>query len=422
MACTPPQARLPAQPARAGIPLTPSAARWRWSRSPVGGRWETPTPPAAAKSGPPTSRTVEGRVEVRRSDNQDWVPLATGEHVCSGDALRTQSSSRATITLPDGGTLKLDENSALGLPEPAFGIGLADRAAARRHPRHQPRSALVALHNPLRQRGPRGHRVRHSRRRERASDRDRRARRRSRRHDPCRRAQRRRATISRSRRTAKRRPHNPTHRPSSACAGRATTRRSSIARFPGQTKSLTSAEQAQRRLLCAARGGAPRHGADRVRRGRYRHLFAHRPAERHGTLVERPARSGTRRPRGSTRAAGRGPSRGAAIGRRAGGAVARRAELRGTGRRRAHAARGAGDRARQRHRVDAPRRGRAGEGRCARRHRQRRPGTESGSDAKHPARRARLRQPAGVRHGRRRDRFRASRRSSSPRPRCRGSG
>ena len=66
---------------------------------------------------------VEGRVEVRRRDNPNWVALTTGERVCTGDALRSQSSSRATITLPDGGTLRLDENSALALPEPPSGLG-----------------------------------------------------------------------------------------------------------------------------------------------------------------------------------------------------------------------------------------------------------------------------------------------------------
>jgi Tfp pilus assembly protein PilF len=66
---------------------------------------------------------VEGRVEVRRSDDEEWIALATGDRVCSGDLLRSRSSSRATITLPDGGTLRLDENTALALPEPPSGQG-----------------------------------------------------------------------------------------------------------------------------------------------------------------------------------------------------------------------------------------------------------------------------------------------------------
>ena len=60
---------------------------------------------------------------MRRSDTAAWVALATGERVCTGDALRSDSSSRATMTLPDGGTLRLDENSALALPEPPSGVG-----------------------------------------------------------------------------------------------------------------------------------------------------------------------------------------------------------------------------------------------------------------------------------------------------------
>ena len=122
MACTPPQARCPHSPARRhstdavgrSLALVAVASWW-----PVGEAY-------AARSCEEWSAditTVEGRVEVRRSDNQGWVPLSAGEHVCTGDALRTQSSSRATITLPDGGTLTLDENSALGLPEPVSGLG-----------------------------------------------------------------------------------------------------------------------------------------------------------------------------------------------------------------------------------------------------------------------------------------------------------
>jgi Tfp pilus assembly protein PilF len=66
---------------------------------------------------------VEGVVEVRRQGGRDWAALASGARVCSGDALRSEPSSRATITLIDGTTLRLDENSALALPDPAAGVG-----------------------------------------------------------------------------------------------------------------------------------------------------------------------------------------------------------------------------------------------------------------------------------------------------------
>jgi tetratricopeptide (TPR) repeat protein len=66
---------------------------------------------------------VEGRVELRRLAEPNWTTLTTGERVCSGDALRSDPSSRATITLIDGTTLRLDENSVLALPEPTSGLG-----------------------------------------------------------------------------------------------------------------------------------------------------------------------------------------------------------------------------------------------------------------------------------------------------------
>ena len=66
---------------------------------------------------------VEGRVEVRRLAQPRWATLTTGERVCSGDTLRSDTSSRATFTLMDGTTLRLDENSAMAMPEPATGLG-----------------------------------------------------------------------------------------------------------------------------------------------------------------------------------------------------------------------------------------------------------------------------------------------------------
>ena len=86
--------------------------------------------------------SVEGRVEVRRSATSAWVALAAGERVCTGDSVRVESSSRATLILPDGGVLRLDEYSVLDLPEPPSGRLVAG-AAARHHSRHQPRPALV---------------------------------------------------------------------------------------------------------------------------------------------------------------------------------------------------------------------------------------------------------------------------------------
>jgi len=66
---------------------------------------------------------VEGRVEVRRNETTAWVALAAGDRVCTDDLVRVDGSSRVTLLLSDGGTIKLDEHSVLNLPEPPSGIG-----------------------------------------------------------------------------------------------------------------------------------------------------------------------------------------------------------------------------------------------------------------------------------------------------------
>jgi tetratricopeptide (TPR) repeat protein len=67
---------------------------------------------------------VEGTVEVQRSGNRDWIVATSGERVCSGDTVRVRGFSRATVTLPDEGTLRLDENATLAFSEPESGLGL----------------------------------------------------------------------------------------------------------------------------------------------------------------------------------------------------------------------------------------------------------------------------------------------------------
>src|SRR6185295_5780640 len=53
---------------------------------------------------------VEGHVEVRRSATTAWVALAAGDRVCTDDSVRVDASSRVTLLLSDGGTIKLDEH------------------------------------------------------------------------------------------------------------------------------------------------------------------------------------------------------------------------------------------------------------------------------------------------------------------------
>src|SRR5688572_14276325 len=104
MACMPPQApasrnvrrRIRSMPMFATVAIVGFAAVW-------------PSDDAyAARSCEAWSaevRVVEGRVEIRRRATAAWVALAAGDRVCTDDLIRVESSSRATLVLPDGGTL-----------------------------------------------------------------------------------------------------------------------------------------------------------------------------------------------------------------------------------------------------------------------------------------------------------------------------
>ena len=67
--------------------------------------------------------TVEGRAEMQRGQGSEWAPLAAGERACTGYALHTFAASRVTITLPDGSTQRIDENTTFNLPQPPSGEG-----------------------------------------------------------------------------------------------------------------------------------------------------------------------------------------------------------------------------------------------------------------------------------------------------------
>lgn len=62
---------------------------------------------------------VEGVVEVLVYDRgPDWLPAATGHRVCTGDSIRVDAASRATLTLPDESALRLAEHTTIVLAEP----------------------------------------------------------------------------------------------------------------------------------------------------------------------------------------------------------------------------------------------------------------------------------------------------------------
>jgi tetratricopeptide (TPR) repeat protein len=71
--------------------------------------------------------TVEGRAEVQRGGEPNWMPLGTGDRACFGDVIQTLGASRVTLTLPDGTTQRVDEHSTFSLPEPPSGDGVIMR-------------------------------------------------------------------------------------------------------------------------------------------------------------------------------------------------------------------------------------------------------------------------------------------------------
>ena len=61
---------------------------------------------------------VEGTVDVKRAGESVWAKAASGASLCYGDAVSVKASGRATLTLPDHSTLRLDENTTITLVEP----------------------------------------------------------------------------------------------------------------------------------------------------------------------------------------------------------------------------------------------------------------------------------------------------------------
>jgi tetratricopeptide (TPR) repeat protein len=58
---------------------------------------------------------VEGAVELQASGSADWRFGTSGSPVCLGDTIRVARAARALLTLPDGSTLKFDENTTVVL-------------------------------------------------------------------------------------------------------------------------------------------------------------------------------------------------------------------------------------------------------------------------------------------------------------------
>jgi Tfp pilus assembly protein PilF len=67
--------------------------------------------------------SVEGTAEVLRSGSESWMPLVTGDRVCSGETINVRGSSRVAVKLPDESSLRLDEHTTLVVPDPPSGNG-----------------------------------------------------------------------------------------------------------------------------------------------------------------------------------------------------------------------------------------------------------------------------------------------------------
>jgi FecR protein len=75
------------------------------------------TIPAEAQTQGPsaTVTTATGRVEILRKDQTVWIPAPAGSRLVEGDQIRAFAASSAELSLPDGGTILVSENTRLAL-------------------------------------------------------------------------------------------------------------------------------------------------------------------------------------------------------------------------------------------------------------------------------------------------------------------
>jgi len=57
--------------------------------------------------------SVQGVIEVQRVGEAGWVPPASGDRLCSGDAVRVKDRSRAALRLRNDSVLRLDQNTTV---------------------------------------------------------------------------------------------------------------------------------------------------------------------------------------------------------------------------------------------------------------------------------------------------------------------
>jgi FecR-like protein len=59
--------------------------------------------------------SVQGRVEVRRVNVEQWQPVSLNDIFCAGDRIRVGDGSRADIALANQAVLRLDQNTTITL-------------------------------------------------------------------------------------------------------------------------------------------------------------------------------------------------------------------------------------------------------------------------------------------------------------------
>jgi hypothetical protein len=81
-----------------------------------------PQAPSAAVS------TATGKVEILRKDQTAWIPAAAGSRLVEGDQIRALAASSAELSLPDGGTIVVSENTRLALTRLSVDAGVRNTA------------------------------------------------------------------------------------------------------------------------------------------------------------------------------------------------------------------------------------------------------------------------------------------------------
>lgn len=76
----------------------------------------------------PVARLVslQGSIDVRRAESEQWSPAAADADLCAGDALRVGERSRAALRLANQSHLRLDQNSTLTLARADEGTAFVD--------------------------------------------------------------------------------------------------------------------------------------------------------------------------------------------------------------------------------------------------------------------------------------------------------